>query len=93
MLSLCLRWEITHAVVNLHYTNIYANYFKCLGNNKLLSFGLLETDEQPVLSSGYITGADTNKKNKANALLAHAAQWKLIFPLPLIGCKGNYMLS
>lgn len=90
MLSLCLRQEITHAVVNLRYTNIYANYFKCLGGNKLLSFGLLEPDEQPVVLSGQIAGADANKKNKPKALLSHAAQWRQMFPLPLIGCNGNY---
>ena len=80
-------------MVILRYTNIYANYFKCLGGNKLLLFGLLEPDEQPVVLSGEIAGADANKKNKPKALLAHAAQWRRIFPFPLIGYNGNYMLS
>lgn len=75
VLTMCLRQEITHAVVNLHYTNIYANYFKCLGSNKLLSFGLLEPDKKPVVLSGQIATGDSNKKNKPKAILDQAAQW------------------
>lgn len=79
-------------MVNLHDTNIYANYFKCLGGKKLLMFGVIEPDEWPFVLSGELAGADAKKKNTPKALLGHAAQ-RQTFPFPLTGCSLNYMLS
>lgn len=61
-------------MVNLHYTNIYAKYFKCLGSNKLLSFSLLEPDKKPVVLSGQIATGDANMKNKPKVILDQDAQ-------------------
>lgn len=63
-------------MVNLRYTNIYANYFKCLGSKKLLTFGVIEPDgvTEPVVLSGEIAGADAKNINTPKALLAHATQ-------------------
>lgn len=80
-------------MVNLHYTNIYANYFKCLGSKELLTFGGIEPDEQPVVLSGEIAGADVKQKNTPKALLRPCCPEEMSLPFPLIGCSENYMLS